>query len=107
MHTGHKHVLAHQCSLDHSLLVPLLLGSVLCLPAEATESYAGKPLPPQPSAPETLGVDKSKTPQWEVVVNVHSISLIMEKLPPFDYEALGSGPDLGTVGTLCDAAHLL
>ncbi len=58
---------------------------------------AGKPLPPQPPAPETLGVDKSKTPQWEVVVNVHSISLIMEKLPPFGYEALGSGPDLGTV----------
>ncbi|KAL0042783.1 hypothetical protein WJX79_011021 [Trebouxia sp. C0005] len=57
----------------------------------------GKPLPPQPPAPETLGVDKSKTPQWEVVVNVHSISLIMEKLPPFGYEALGSGPDLGTV----------
>ena len=62
---------------------------------------AGKPLPPQPPAPETLGVDKSKTPQWEVVVNVHSISLIMEKLPPFGYEALGSGPDLGTVSHCC------
>ena len=58
---------------------------------------AGKPLPAQPPAPETLGVDKSKTPQWEVVVNVHSINLIMEKLPPCDYGVLGAGPDLGTV----------
>ncbi len=66
---------------------------------------AGKPLPPQPPAPETLGVDKSKTPQWEVVVNVHSISLIMEKLPPFGYKALGSGPDLGTVSH-CRCYHL-
>ena len=51
-------------------------------------------------------MDKSKTPQWEVVVNVHSISLIMEKLPPFGYEALGSGPDLGTVSHY-DSRHLL
>ena len=60
----------------------------------------GKPLPAQPPAPETLGVDKSKTPKWELVVNVHSISLIMEKLPPVGYKLLGAGPDLGTVCAL-------
>ena len=57
----------------------------------------GKPLPAQPPAPDTLGVDKSKTPKWEVVVRVHNISLIMEKLPPVGYQSLGAGPDLGTV----------
>lgn len=65
----------------------------------------GKPLPPQPPAPETLGVDKSKTPKWEVVVRVHHISLIMEKLPPVGYSCLGSGPDLGTVSLF--HCHLL
>lgn len=59
----------------------------------------GKPLPSQPPAPDTLGVDKTQTPRWQVVVNVHSISLIMEKLPPLDY-GLGAGPDLGTVSCL-------
>lgn len=57
----------------------------------------GKPLPSQPPVPESLGVDKSKTPKWEVVVHVHNISLIMEKLPPMGYQSLGAGPDLGTV----------
>lgn len=61
--------------------------------------FTGKPLPAQPPAPETLGVDKSKTPRWEVVVHVHSISLIMEKLPPVGYKSLGAGPDLGTVSS--------
>lgn len=44
-------------------------------------------------------MDKSKTPRWEVVVHVHSISLIMEKLPPVGYKSLGAGPDLGTVSS--------
>ncbi|KAL3144165.1 hypothetical protein ABBQ32_003949 [Trebouxia sp. C0010 RCD-2024] len=56
-----------------------------------------KPLPSQPPVPESLGVDKSKTPKWEVVVHVHNISLIMEKLPPMGYQSLGAGPDLGTL----------
>ena len=60
----------------------------------------GKPLPAEPPAPDTLGVDKSKTPKWEVVVRVHNISLIMEKLPPVGYQSLGAGPDLGTVSLL-------
>lgn len=45
-------------------------------------------------------MDKSKIPKWEVAVHVHSISLIMEKLPPVGYESLGAGPDLGTVSSL-------
>ena len=64
--------------------------------------FTGKPLPAQPPAPETLGVDRSKTPKWEVVVHVHSISLIMEKLPPVGYDLLGAGPDLGTVSSSLD-----
>lgn len=56
----------------------------------------GVRLPKHPPQPEVLGVDRSRSPVWEVEVHIHAISWLMEKLPLQDSKP-GCGPDLAKV----------